>query len=1074
MSFNKVAKQLKNYHYVLYLALALLMNTTFAEVGPNWIEQWGIRWTFDKNISANGTSGTYQYGTFINGDYWVVGPVNIIAINPPCQTVNGRLTNGSQVNPTNNWVQGYDEVAPWYSEQVNVGRNISSSSPLNLPAHSSLVSTTGLATPTSLTQLADAAILTVLPKAADADAFRPAYCGNDKSIRYTKSSIDYSALKKLALVPGTPSLASLERDYERPRIDHAPIPHGQKIRPNNNYNGSPYGRDLAKASTKAALALNLNFTNEEKETLLIRYLQYGIDLFGIIQTDGEGWHGDGGHAGGRKLPILFAGAVLHDSNMKAIGEISGQYLYTDPYGPGNRPPNYKDFGEDAQTFYVSDLEVEITHATWWAPDSRDKAIPYENSDIGLPEWSQTHSHAPKKCTNWWDAIYREVAGCTFPGTAMAAHIMGLKPLWNNPAFFDYSDRYMNVITTDASFAGWQDGTNGVGDFVSNMWDAYRADYGAIWPDSGSTKTTYALSVTSVNGSVLVDPSETVYTEGQIVILTAKADNGYTFEGWSGDTSGTANTVSITMNANKNVTANFSLIPDPDNGGTTEKSISSPAPVAKWNFNESIPGFARDISGNELHATLNATVERSADMGSTVFNGTDSYINCGNNDLLNLGNALTISVWAKIPDPDSDTYMALVSKKIQWDSPSGYQLEYNPGRNHLVALGSGANFAAANVDIDDNWHHIVAVIEGTQGTLYVDGVNQTSDTTINSVIDSQEPVIIGRENNKTEYFKGALDDVTLYNQSLTETDIQELYKKGRNNDLTSHYLFDEINDERVVDDSGCNLDGILVNTPKWGQAWASEEHLCFNGTTQAVEVQIAAPVNAGTLAMLVEPASNSGPQFLFGHTLYDTNMIWLYTISGQLGLGLGNNSTLATNIATLSAGELYHVALTWDGTNYCVYVDGNIAASGTYSGLNEFALTADIANMGTESYRNEGLGFNGIVDDVQIYARTLSANEIKTLMLTQQVKENKELAFTIYGEDQNGNPYVYTAGNLPAGAVFDAATQQFVWRPWYNQSGECQIQFISEDKTDQQTVTLSTRDVQLSDWYRDFLDQQGKL
>jgi len=55
-----------------------------AAVGPNWIEQFGITWTFDKNISTDGATGTYQYGQFVNGDYWVIGPANIISINPPC------------------------------------------------------------------------------------------------------------------------------------------------------------------------------------------------------------------------------------------------------------------------------------------------------------------------------------------------------------------------------------------------------------------------------------------------------------------------------------------------------------------------------------------------------------------------------------------------------------------------------------------------------------------------------------------------------------------------------------------------------------------------------------------------------------------------------------------------------------------------------------------------------------------------------------------------------------------------------------------------------------------------------
>jgi uncharacterized repeat protein (TIGR02543 family) len=64
---------------------------------------------------------------------------------------------------------------------------------------------------------------------------------------------------------------------------------------------------------------------------------------------------------------------------------------------------------------------------------------------------------------------------------------------------------------------------------------------------------------SAGGSVGVSPEPTCgtgYTLGTVVQLTATASTGYTFTNWSGDASGTANPVSVTMDANKTVTANF--------------------------------------------------------------------------------------------------------------------------------------------------------------------------------------------------------------------------------------------------------------------------------------------------------------------------------------------------------------------------------------------------------------------------------------------------------------------------------------------------------------------------------------
>lgn len=63
---------------------------------------------------------------------------------------------------------------------------------------------------------------------------------------------------------------------------------------------------------------------------------------------------------------------------------------------------------------------------------------------------------------------------------------------------------------------------------------------------------------AASGSVMV-PAQTCpggYTAGSIIQLTAAPATGYLFNNWSGDATGTANPVSVTMNGNKTVTANF--------------------------------------------------------------------------------------------------------------------------------------------------------------------------------------------------------------------------------------------------------------------------------------------------------------------------------------------------------------------------------------------------------------------------------------------------------------------------------------------------------------------------------------
>jgi uncharacterized repeat protein (TIGR02543 family) len=62
------------------------------------------------------------------------------------------------------------------------------------------------------------------------------------------------------------------------------------------------------------------------------------------------------------------------------------------------------------------------------------------------------------------------------------------------------------------------------------------------------------------GSVSLNPGGGNYPPGSQVTLTATPNPGYTFSSWSGDASGSTNPTTITMNGNKSVTANFTVIP----------------------------------------------------------------------------------------------------------------------------------------------------------------------------------------------------------------------------------------------------------------------------------------------------------------------------------------------------------------------------------------------------------------------------------------------------------------------------------------------------------------------------------
>jgi hypothetical protein len=473
---------------ISYQAVEIAENTT------NFITQYGITWTFDDY---------YEYGQFCNGDYWVVGPVTLISISPNSfvgdgiisqddwVVANGRTVNGSMINPLPGSSHGYDSGAYGYNVGLNVAFGISEETPLTIPPNSSLVSSisrNGGVAPLQ-SQLKTAAVLTVLEEVPPSGSFRPSYCGSDKTIKFNKSILDYTKLKSLPSSETLSSLLYAESLFRKPWIDHQQGWTGRYIHPNENM--KEYGRDIQDDVGIGALMLHLNFTNEEKENLLIYYTQLGIDLYGIAINGGKFvWFNDGGHAGGRKWPILFAGLMLDDDDMKAIGEKSGDYLYTSPYGPGNPPSDYIHFGEDDQTFYVAQLDVDLTNGPTFNPDYRDtEKIPYTSNDLGLPEWGIRHSSNPNYSNKWLSTAYRHVVGPGFYGPALAALFMDAKSLWNHNAYFDYTDRYMHFTSSIGEYASsWRSSDH----FTITMWDTYRKEYAEEWSPGKYWQGSYVL------------------------------------------------------------------------------------------------------------------------------------------------------------------------------------------------------------------------------------------------------------------------------------------------------------------------------------------------------------------------------------------------------------------------------------------------------------------------------------------------------------------------------------------------------------------------------------------------------
>lgn len=400
------------------------------------LSQFGITWTFDRD---------YPSGQFANGDYWVVGPVTIVSIDPNSVTIDGRTTNGSMINPAIGKAQGYDSATygpygPNYRAELNVALGVSESNPLVVSAGASLVSSISIPIAGARPQLDSIAILTILDKPAPMGSFRPPYVGTDKSLRWNRSQLDYTCLKSLPRVQATPQLSVVTGYFERPWIEQNPSWEGRYLHPVKNQ--PDYGRDMAYRVGAGLLLLHLGYSKEQKELLLIRMVQYGIDIYGAARS-GAVWSDLGGHNHGRKMPLLLAGVALQDPSIIEWADATKHMI----------------FQEDRQTWYVTENDVG---RSLYDGDGRrrDQYLP---SDVGVPEWGEQHTRQPDRDGRNWDAYYRDVVGFSTLGHWIAAKLMKVEDLWKWPAYFDYCERFWSI----------EKGSGRILPFYEQVWKAHQ-------------------------------------------------------------------------------------------------------------------------------------------------------------------------------------------------------------------------------------------------------------------------------------------------------------------------------------------------------------------------------------------------------------------------------------------------------------------------------------------------------------------------------------------------------------------------------------------------------------------------
>jgi hypothetical protein len=403
------------------------------------VSQYGITWTFDKPA---------RVGQLVNGDWYVVGPATVTAIDPkplygkeiPRRELDQmdkerredqRVRNGFMLNPPALMKVAYDSgVRNWFDPAlvrklpvaIKPGDSLVStiSMPKGLVLHAQLRNKIERGVDDS-SPIRTAAVLTCVAGPQPPDAFRPAFCDRQQRI-YLARDLKRDLLPTAARTKSTPKIEQYIRFTQRPWVGTCFFGFEEPVE-----NMPQYGQEVGRVAGVAALMLCTDLKPEQKEPLLINYVQVGIDLGGMVRAGHPGWTGWGGHGSGRKLPIVFAGLLLGDDELAHI----------------NRSFPKASFGEDEQTAYGDCWTgAKVVFAGHSGIDAATGVG--RNQGRGNP-WGP-YEHTPP---SQWGAgqktseAYRRAntSGC-WVAEALALRLMRAEKAWDHDAFFDYVDRWM--------------------------------------------------------------------------------------------------------------------------------------------------------------------------------------------------------------------------------------------------------------------------------------------------------------------------------------------------------------------------------------------------------------------------------------------------------------------------------------------------------------------------------------------------------------------------------------------------------------------------------------------------------
>jgi hypothetical protein len=201
-------------------------------------------------------------------------------------------------------------------------------------------------------------------------------------------------------------------------------------------------------------------------------------------------------------------------------------------------------------------------------------------------------------------------------------------------------------------------------------------------------------------------------------------------------------------------------------------------IGYWPLDEGSGTVTADLAGDHDGTLVNGPTWVTGTSGNALqFNGSNQFVDTGAAIVATTGN-YSAAAWVRLDSLGG--FATAVSQ--DGDRNSAFFLQYSGADNRFAFSFVGVRALAPTAPETGRWYHLVGVRDVSTGTLtlYVDGQRAgTANACLGDT--SSGHTVIGRARyggNPVDYWRGAIDQVHVYDRALSATEVAQLYTSGQ--------------------------------------------------------------------------------------------------------------------------------------------------------------------------------------------------------------------------------------------------------------------------------------------------------